>query len=196
MATGDLAALEDCNSRPDGDPPGVVLVTSRERKNDHARYLAVLPSEVDDGIGCSRPCTPPSRSRTFRCRCRGMTRPAGGGGALGSVLVAEDNRINQQVIERMLRSAGHTVTLVDDGGQALDALETGSFDIVLIDVDIAVMNGLDVVKLHRFATDAGESTPFIALTADATEETRRACEEAGMAALPAPTCSTWSSCSP
>jgi two-component system sensor histidine kinase RpfC len=99
-----------------------------------------------------------------------------------SVLVAEDNRINQQVIERMLRSAGHRVTLVGDGEQALAALEAGDFDVVLMDVNMPVMNGLDVVKLHRFATGDGESPPFIALTADATEETRRACEEAGTAA--------------
>ena len=98
------------------------------------------------------------------------------------MLVAEDNRINQQVIDRMLKSAGHAVILVDDGGQALEALETDSFDIVLIDVNMPVMNGLDVVKLHRFAVGEGEAPPFIALTADATEETRRQCEEAGMAA--------------
>ena len=173
----DLAALEDCIAAAQTDPPGVVLVTSREQ-NDHARYLAVLPSEVDDAslfaalhAALAQPDVPLPMSWPDAA-----SRPA------LSVLVAEDNRINQQVIERMLRSAGHTVTLVDDGGQALDALETGSFDIVLIDVNMPVMNGLDVVKLHRFATDAGESTPFIALTADATEETRRACEEAGMAA--------------
>jgi two-component system, sensor histidine kinase RpfC len=49
-------------------------------------------------------------------------------------------------------------------------------------VNMPVMNGLDVVKLHRFATADGESPPFIALTADATEETRRECAEAGMVA--------------
>jgi two-component system sensor histidine kinase RpfC len=97
------------------------------------------------------------------------------------VLVAEDNRINQQVIERMLRSAGHSVTLVDDGEQALDALEAASFDVVLMDVNMPVMNGLDAVKLHRFATGGRDSPPFVALTADATEETRRQCDEAGMA---------------
>jgi two-component system sensor histidine kinase RpfC len=174
----DLAALEDCIAAAETDPPNVVLVTSREQ-GDRARYLAVLPSEVDDAglfaalhAALAQPdvrvpmASPDATSR----------RPA------LSVLVAEDNRINQQVIERMLRSAGHTVTLVDDGGQALDALETDSFDVVLIDLNMPVMNGLDVVKLHRFATAEGESPPFIALTADATEETRRECEDAGMAA--------------
>ena len=126
----------------------------------------------------SRRCTPPWHSPKFRHRRRRARHRRAG----RKVLVAEDNRINQQVIERMLKSAGHAVILVDDGGQALEALETDSFDIVLIDVNMPVMNGLDVVKLHRFAVGEGEAPPFIALTADATEETRRQCEEAGMAA--------------
>ena len=170
----DLAALEDCIAAQT-DPPGVVLVTSR-RQNDHARYLAVLPSEVDDAslfaalhAALAQPDVPLPMSWHDAA-----SRPA------LSVLVAEDNRINQ-VIERMLRSAGHTVTLVDDGGQALDALETGSFDIVLIDVNMPVMNGLDVVKLHRFATDAGDRHPLSRLPRCYRGD-RRACEEAGMAA--------------
>jgi two-component system, sensor histidine kinase RpfC len=94
--------------------------------------------------------------------------------------------VNQQVIERMLKSAGHAVTLVGDGEQALDALEADAFDVVLMDVNMPVMDGLDAVKLHRFATGDRDSPPFIALTADATEETRRQCEEAGIAAYVKP----------
>ena len=97
-------------------------------------------------------------------------------------MLAEDNRINQQVIERMLKSAGHSVTLVGNGEQALAALDSGVFDVVLMDINMPVMNGLDAVKLHRFATGGRDSPPFIALTADATDETRRQCEEAGIAA--------------
>jgi two-component system sensor histidine kinase RpfC len=99
------------------------------------------------------------------------------------VLVAEDNRINQQVIERMLKTAGHTVTLVGNGEEALDALETDRFDVVLMDVNMPVMDGLDAVKLHRFATGGRDPTPFVALTADATEETYRQCEDAGIVAF-------------
>jgi two-component system sensor histidine kinase RpfC len=98
------------------------------------------------------------------------------------VLVAEDIRINQQVIERMLSTAGHRVTLAGDGEQALQALEVGEFDIVLMDVNMPVINGVDALKLHRFATGGRDSPPFVALTADATDETRRQCEEAGFAA--------------
>jgi two-component system sensor histidine kinase RpfC len=96
------------------------------------------------------------------------------------ILVAEDNRTNQKVIERMLSSGGHLVTLVGDGEQALDALEAERFDLVLMDLNMPVMGGLDALKLHRFATGGRDLPPFAALTADATEETRRKCAEAGM----------------
>jgi two-component system sensor histidine kinase RpfC len=175
----DLAALEDCIAAAGTDPPNVVLVTSREQ-SERADYLAVLPSEVDDAClfaalhaALAQPDVPVSMSWPDAASRRPVL----------NVLVAEDNRINQQVIERMLRSAGHAVTLVGDGEQALGALETGVFDVVLMDINMPVMDGLDAVKLHRFATGGRESPPFIALTADATDETRRQCEEAGIAAV-------------
>ncbi len=174
----DLTALENCIAAAETDPPNVVLVTSREQSDD-ARYLAVLSSEVDDAClfaALHAALALPDVPVPISWHDTASRRPP------LSVLVAEDNRINQQVIERMLRSAGHAVTLVGDGEQALAALETGVFDVVLMDVNMPVMNGLDVVKLHRFATGEGEAPPFIALTADATEETRRECEEAGIAA--------------
>ncbi len=168
------AAFAAYATLPDAVPPNVVLISARAQGNG-SDCLAVLPPEVDDHrlfqalhAALAQPEVPASGPAPRRAPCR--------------VLVAEDNRVNQQVIDRMLKSAGHTVTLVGDGEQALVALEANSFDVVLVDINMPVMNGLDVVKLHRFATADGEAPPFIALTADATEETRRECEEAGMAA--------------
>jgi two-component system sensor histidine kinase RpfC len=155
-----------------------VLISS-QAPSDGANYLTVLPPGVDDArlfaalhAALAQPEVPASRVAVDAAT---QERPS------LKVLVAEDNRVNQQVIERMLKSAGHAVTLVGDGEQALDALESEAFDVVLMDVNMPVMNGLDAVKLHRFATGGRESPPFIALTADATEETRRQCEEAGIA---------------
>lgn len=98
------------------------------------------------------------------------------------ILVAEDNRINQRVIEKMLRVGGHKVTIVSDGNGLLDKLDEddGSFDLVLVDLNMPGMNGLDALKLHRFASGA-DHVPFVALTADATAESERQCLEAGMA---------------
>jgi len=111
-----------------------------------------------------------------KARHSAMTRPR----RRLSVLVAEDNPVNRKVTARILERAGHHCRLVEDGDQALDALELGRFDIVLMDVNMPGASGLDVVKIYRTAHLADAHLPIVALTADATMETRRQCEEAGM----------------
>ena len=96
------------------------------------------------------------------------------------ILVAEDNVTNQKVIGKLLSRDGHTVTIVDNGEQAVEALAKGDFDLVLMDINMPVTNGLDATKLHRFASLGQPRIPIYALTADVTPETRAACEEAGM----------------
>jgi len=97
-----------------------------------------------------------------------------------SVLVAEDNRTNQMVIGKILERAGHRVQLVGDGEAALEVLDGGGFDVVLMDVNMPVMNGIEATKLFRFASLGADYVPIIALTADATAEARGRCEAAGM----------------
>lgn len=97
-----------------------------------------------------------------------------------SVLVGEDNRTNQKVIAKILQRAGHTVTLVDNGEEVLDALAEVSYDIVLLDVNMPVMNGIEATKLYRFASLGRPRVPIIALTADATPDMAIRCREAGM----------------
>jgi two-component system sensor histidine kinase RpfC len=97
-----------------------------------------------------------------------------------SILVAEDNRTNQMVVTKILDRAGHHATIVDDGEGALDILNVREFDLVLMDVNMPVMNGLEATKLYRFASLGRPHVPIVALTADATEEVERRCKEAGM----------------
>jgi two-component system sensor histidine kinase RpfC len=96
------------------------------------------------------------------------------------ILVAEDNLTNQKVIAKILERAGHRPHLVENGEQALDAMEKEKFDLVLLDLHMPVMGGLETAKVARF-TQHGPSSkpPLVALTADATQESRKACEEAG-----------------
>ena len=96
------------------------------------------------------------------------------------ILVAEDNRTNRKVVSKILERAGHRVDLVEDGEQALDAMEAGSFDVVLMDVNMPNMSGLEVAKFYRFAHLGEQHLPIVALTADATEESKRLCADAGM----------------
>jgi two-component system sensor histidine kinase RpfC len=97
-----------------------------------------------------------------------------------SILVAEDKRTNQMVIAKILDRAGHRVTIVDNGEAALDVLEAQDFDLVLMDVNMPVMNGIEATKLYRFAALGRPHVPIVALTADATEQVKRRCREAGM----------------
>jgi two-component system sensor histidine kinase RpfC len=97
-----------------------------------------------------------------------------------SILVAEDNRTNQKVIRKILERAGHTATIVENGEAALDAMHERDFDLVLMDVNMPVMNGIDATKLYRFGALGLRHVPIVALTADATAEAEDRCKEAGM----------------
>ncbi|MGE5240169.1 MAG: ATP-binding protein [Bacteroidota bacterium] len=94
------------------------------------------------------------------------------------ILVAEDNPTNQKVISKILESAGHHAILVENGERALDALAKESFDLVILDMQMPVVGGLDVVKIHRFTHPQEPPLRFLVLTADATIEAQNACREA------------------
>ena len=84
-----------------------------------------------------------------------------------NILVAEDNSVNQQVIQGILRHAGHGVHLVDSGEQVLDFIDENDtgIDLLILDMNMPEMNGLDVVKAIRFM-DTSNSLPILMLTAD------------------------------
>ena len=96
------------------------------------------------------------------------------------ILVADDNRINRAVIAKILERAGYKVEIVSDGEQALDALEARAFDLVLMDIHMPVMTGIEAAKLYRFISLGERRVPILALTVDATLETATRCTEAGM----------------
>ena len=97
-----------------------------------------------------------------------------------SILVAEDNRTNQMVIGMTLERAGHRPIIVNNGEEALEALETDRFDIVLMDINMPIMNGIEATKLYRFNSVGRSHVPIIALTADASEHAWSRCKDAGM----------------
>ena len=103
-----------------------------------------------------------------------------------SVLLAEDNPVNQQVAAAMLRKRGHGVTIVGDGQGALDAIRRQNFDLVLMDVQMPVMDGITATRKIR--EDSGNANlPIIAVTAHALQEERDRCLHAGMSGyLPKP----------
>jgi two-component system sensor histidine kinase RpfC len=108
-----------------------------------------------------------------------MSHPRPAGPAL-RVLVADDNRVNRAVMQKILQRAGHAAVLVEDGEAALDALESTDFDLVLMDVNMPGLDGITATKLYRFASLGRPHVPVIGVTADATPEAARRSREAGM----------------
>ena len=95
------------------------------------------------------------------------------------VLLVEDNLINQLVAKELLKSMKATVIIADNGQKALDSLEKESFDVVLMDIQMPVMDGLTATKEIR-KLEKYKSLPIIAMTAHAREEDKQSSLEAGM----------------
>jgi len=93
------------------------------------------------------------------------------------VLVAEDNRINRLVVEKLLDLIGCERVSVDDGRKAVDACLGGRFDLVLMDCEMPEVDGYEATRTLR---DSGVQIPIIALTAHAGKAERRKCVSAGM----------------
>ena len=95
------------------------------------------------------------------------------------ILVADDNPTNREVIGRILERAGHAVTLVNDGEQALDAVEAGAPDLVILDRNMPGMGGMEALQALRLMTRGRARLPIIMLSADVTPEVKREALEAG-----------------
>ncbi|HEX5273598.1 MAG TPA: response regulator, partial [Gemmataceae bacterium] len=97
------------------------------------------------------------------------------------ILLAEDNAVNQRVAVRTLEKRGHTVTVAWNGREAVEAWQRQAFDVILMDVQMPVVDGLEATGTIRARVGAaGRRTPIIALTAHAMKGDRERCLEAGM----------------
>ena len=96
------------------------------------------------------------------------------------ILVAEDVATNRMIIEAMLRKAGHRVTLVENGADAVAAVADGAFDLVLMDVEMPTMDGLTATQAIRALAGERNRLPVIALTAAAMLEDVDKCKACGM----------------
>ncbi len=100
------------------------------------------------------------------------------------VLLAEDNLVNQRVAQRMLESLGHRVVVTSNGVEAVEAVGRRAMDVILMDVHMPEMDGIEATRRIR-AAEAGlaRRVPIIAVTAGALDEDRQACFDAGMDAF-------------
>ncbi len=95
------------------------------------------------------------------------------------ILVGEDNPTNKKVISKILEFSGHKVELVENGEEVLNALDTSDFDLIIMDMHMPVMGGIEATKVYRFTFDEKKRIPIIFLTADATTEAEKNAKEAG-----------------
>jgi CheY-like chemotaxis protein len=97
------------------------------------------------------------------------------------ILLAEDNAINQKLAVRLLEKQGHEVTVANDGQEAVAAVGNGEFDVVLMDVQMPNMSGLEAAAAIRaLERGTGKHVPIVAMTAHAMKGDEESCLKAGM----------------
>jgi signal transduction histidine kinase/CheY-like chemotaxis protein len=168
----------------------LLLLTSAGRPEDTAAH---------ESLGISVCLTKPVRqSELMDALMTALAPDVGGPGARGEVdrrdddldwasaerglrvLLAEDHFVNQKVAVHMLERMGHTILVAQNGCEVLDALEVGEFDIVLMDLQMPVMDGLAAIHILREReSKTGARTPVIALTAHAMSGDKDRCLAAG-----------------
>lgn len=96
------------------------------------------------------------------------------------ILVADDNHVNQIVVQSLLLRDGHTVVLVSDGAEAVEAVRTSTFDLVFMDMQMPIMDGVAASRAIRDLPAPLGTIPIVALTANAMAEQVELCNAAGM----------------
>ena len=98
-----------------------------------------------------------------------------------NILVAEDNTVNQRLVQRMLEKAGHRVEIAANGEEAIEKWQNGQFDLILMDIQMPVMDGYEATrKIREMEVNSGKHTPIIALSANAMKAHREKGLTAGM----------------
>jgi len=102
------------------------------------------------------------------------------------ILIAEDNKMNQHLMSKYMSKLGWEAVIVDNGLLATEASRSFDFDVILMDIDMPVLDGIEATRYIRVFN---KQIPIIALTAYADEQMRTECAEAGMNAFLAKPCS-------
>ena len=158
-------------------PPGEEMPPGVLRRNPFFRgriLEPVIPSLLREAIHRVLAPLPPASPRP-------VVELSAKSSASLHVLVAEDNRVNQMLVEAMLKKLGHSMQTVADGEAAVGAFERQRFDLILMDIQMPRLSGIEATREIRKREDgSGRRTPIVALTADVVESTESRCREAGM----------------
>jgi len=97
-----------------------------------------------------------------------------------SILLVEDNKLNQTVVKFILKRYGYLIDVANNGLEAVDMYKEGNYDFILMDVMMPEMDGLEATKIIREIENGQEHIPIIALTADIMVANEEKCIENGM----------------
>ncbi len=192
------ALAERILQTPELYPTRIILLTSDDLHGEVARFRelgiaahAMKPVQQEELLEIiyrvlSRPA--PSEAKTERTdRTSGEVEPLpapaepAGSAARLRILLAEDNLLNQQLADHLLRRRGHDVVIARDGREALEALNQGPFDLMFLDIQMPELDGFQVIEeLRGREQAAGGHLPVIALTAHSMKGDRERCLQAGM----------------
>ncbi len=165
-------------------PPAIVLLTVPGQRGDAARckeigvngYLAKPVSSYElvkaaaAALGTAQSESPPLITRhSLRENVQAL-----------DVLLVEDNVINQKLAVKLLEKRGHTVHIANNGLEAVETLQRRRYDLVLMDLQMPVMGGIEACTLIRRGEAGDQHVPIIAMTAHTLPRDREQCREAGM----------------
>jgi two-component system sensor histidine kinase/response regulator len=181
--------IERIRSRPELSAATIMMLTSAGHRGDAARckelgvsaYLLkpIRQSELREAI--ARVLGAKQRPGVIPLVTRFSLHDARDSADVLRVLVVEDNPVNQRLATRLLEKRGHRVVLAANGREAVDAIEREAFDLVLMDVQMPEMDGLEATAVIRQREQTTQRhQPIIALTAHAMKGDQLRCIEAGM----------------
>jgi two-component system, sensor histidine kinase and response regulator len=178
-----FATVERMSRTIKGPVPTIMMLTSGDHTGDAARcrsmgiaaYLIkpVRQSSLRTAILRALTLPPTKPAVVVAPPPKPMSAPL-------KILLAEDNAVNQRVATGLLQKAGHTVMVAENGREALTALESMAFDLILMDMQMPEMGGAEAMGIIREREQtAGGHMPIVALTAHALKGDRERCIEAG-----------------
>jgi CheY-like chemotaxis protein len=184
-----FALVERIRQRPELSTATILMLTSAGHRGDAARckelgvcaYLLkpIRQSELREAI--ARVLGAKEQKGAIPLVTRYSLQDAREPAGSLRVLIAEDNLVNQRLVTRMLEKRGHFVVVAGNGREAVEALEKESFDLVLMDLQMPVMDGFEATTaIRKKEGDRGIHVPVVALTAHAMKGDREKCLAGGM----------------
>ncbi|NQV22749.1 MAG: response regulator [Rhodopirellula sp.] len=183
-----FTVLEQIRKLPEIDRPTVLMLSSADQRGDIARARAlgaagfllkpITPNELLNTVvtvlGQAQEQAEQISERTPQKSAASDARPL-------RILVAEDNKLNQLLAKRTLEKAGHSVAIANNGEEAVAAVNRETFDVVLMDVQMPVMDGFQATaRIREQEIDSGKHQQIVAMTAHALKGDRERCLEMGM----------------